>query len=164
MPKRNKYYPFPSKWTQDEWAQFCPNYTYRVINPSEFPEFLPETLTEKFNTAVVMASGSDCNQTYLFQGYRIDGSEIDEHQYIVTFDLTSGICHAGFVEHADYDGRTTEIPTGMSESMSLSGINIDYQFPRKPTQASGNISDLVSAGLIQGLANSVSVQNNERSS
>jgi hypothetical protein len=159
MKTRNKYFPYGSPWTQDDWGAFCPNLTYRVIGPAEFPSFLPSGLTSQFNCAVMMASGSDTNQTYVLQGYRVDGTEIDEHQYIVTYDLQKRQSFAGFVEHAHYDGRTTDIPAEMKSSMSLSGINIDYQFPRKPPQPSGSISALVSAGLISGFVNSIAVQN-----
>jgi len=158
MTKRNKYFAYDSQWTRDEWNAFCPNFTYRVIGPEEFSTFLPSRLTSQFNCAVMMASGSDTNQTYVLQGYRVDGTEIDEHQYIVTYDLQNGQSYAGFVDHAHYDGRTTDIPAEMITSMSLSGINIDYQFPRKPTQPSGSISDLASAGLISGFVNSIAVQ------
>ena len=108
---------------------------------------------------MVVASGNKTNQTFVFQGYRVDGFELDEHQYIVSYDLAQSKSYAGFVEHADYTGRTTVIPVPMQLSMSLSGINVDYQFPTKPPHVSGSIQELIDNGLIQGFTNSVDVQN-----
>jgi hypothetical protein len=157
--KNNKYEQFASIWTIDDWRSKCPNLEYRVLKRDEMPGFLPSDLLNKFNCALLMASGSNTNQTYVFQGYRVDGDELDEHQYIVTYDLQNQKSYAGFVEHASYDGRTTEIPSEMQISMSLSGVNIAYAFPRKPSEVSGSIYALDSAGLFSGFTNSVNVQN-----
>lgn len=154
----NDYKPFESKWTLPEWQSYCPNLAYRVVQQTEFPPFLPIALTSKFNCGLVVASGSSTNQTFMFQGYRVDGLELDEHQYIATFDFSQNKCFAGFVEHADYTGRCTVIPQEMQTSMSLSGISANYQFPTKPPQCSGSIQELIDQGLIRGFTNSVDVQ------
>lgn len=159
MPKRNNYSPFESRWSREQWNQYCPNFTYRIVGSGDYPDFLPAALVQKFNCAVVMASGNNTNQTYVFQGFRVDGTEIDEHQYIVTYDLKNGHSHAGFVDHAHYDGRTTEIPADMQTSIGLSGVDVDYRFPRKPPKSTGSISELISGGLISGFMNSIDVQN-----
>ncbi|HEX5398837.1 MAG TPA: hypothetical protein VFY06_07295 [Verrucomicrobiae bacterium] len=115
----NKYIPFQSQWPLEKWQAYCPNFTYRIVKQNEFPEFLPTRLMAKFNCAMVAASGSATNQTYVFQGYRVDGSELDEHQYIVSFDLVNSQSYAGFIEHANYTDRTSPIPVEMQNSMSL---------------------------------------------
>lgn len=53
----------------------------------------------------------------------------------------------------------TVIPAPMQLSMSLSGINVNYQFPTKPPNVSGSIQELIDNGLIKGFTNSVDVQN-----
>ena len=158
MSKKNSYFPFESKWSLKDWEQACPNLTYRMLSAQDFPAFLPPSLANKFNCAVLMASGNETNQTYVLQGFRIDGMNIDEHQYIATFDLTGNKSYEGFVDHAGYTDRSIPIPPDMLNSISLSGINVDYQFSRKPPNPTGTISELVSAGLIDGFQNSVSVQ------
>jgi hypothetical protein len=132
---------------------------YRLKRQDEFPPFLPKTLTDKFNCAMVAASGNHHNQTFVFQGYRVDAQELDEHQYIVTFDTLLGTSYAGFVEHADYSGRTTPIPNEMLKCISLSGVCVDFRFERRPPNPCGSINELFSGGLISGFVNSVNVQN-----
>ena len=132
---------------------------YRVKKQEEFPPFLPESLTNKFNCGLVAASGNEVHQTYVFQGYRVDCDELDEHQYIVTFDVRSGTAFGGFVDHADYEGRTTQIPEEMLKCIALSGVNADFRFARRPPNDSGSIQELIDAGLIDGFTNSVKVQN-----
>lgn len=161
--KRNKYAPYDSKWPVEDWLNKCPNYQYRLLRSDEIPEFLPSSLTDKFNSALLMCSGSNDHYTFVLQGYRIDGEQIDEHQYVATFDQAASKSYAGFIEHADYNGRTTDIPIEMQESMSASGIYIDYPFPRKPTEISGSIFDLDSSGLFDGFKNSVTIQNKKQS-
>lgn len=155
----NEYHVFDSKWGLDEWRTYCPNFEYRMVKQNEFPPFFPVRLTAKFNCGMIVASGSKTNQTFVFQGYRVDGNELDEHQYIVSYDLTQSKSYAGFVDHADYKRRSTVIPSEMQMSMSLSGINVDYQFPTKPPHVSGSIQELIDNGLIKGFKNSVDVQN-----
>jgi hypothetical protein len=161
---KNNYIPYESKWSLKDWQNYCPNLQYRVVKQGEFPPFLPSGLTSKFNCGMVVASGSSTNQTFVFQGYRVDGLELDEHQYIVSYDLPKSESYAGFVEHADYNGRTTDVPAQMQLSMSLSGVNIDFEFPRKPPAVSGSIDDLIAKNLIKGFTNSVEVQSRNKSS
>lgn len=156
---KNLYFPYDSEWTMEQWFIYCPNMEYRLKQQAEFPPFLPPSLTNKFNCGMVAASGNDTNQTFVFQGYRIDESELDEHQYIVTYNTKEGTTYAGFIEHADYFGRTTEIPPEMRKSLSLSGVNVDCHFDRKPPNSSGSLTELISGGLISGFINSVDVQN-----
>jgi hypothetical protein len=159
----NEYKPYESTWSLDQWKAYCPNLEYRVVEQKDFPSFLPTGLTVKFNCGMVVASGSATNQTFMFQGYRVDKMMLDEHQYIATYNLESKQClGAGFVEHADYTGRSTVIPAEMQQSMSLSGIAVDYQFPTKPPGPSGSIQDLIDSGLIKGFENSVKVQNQQK--
>jgi hypothetical protein len=158
----NEYSEFPSNWGLTEWQQYCPNLEYRIVDASSFPPFLPADLTAKFNCGMVVASGSKTNATFVFQGYRVDGNDLDEHQYIVSYDLEKKISFAGFIHHADYADRTTTIPAEMQLSMSLSGINAPFQFPRKPPAGSGSIQELIDQDLIEGFTNSVDVQNKSK--
>ena len=160
----NEYHEFESKWTLAKWQAYCPNLQYRIVKKNDFPDFLPPALTDKFNCAMVVASGSNHNQTFVFQGYRVDGQVLDEHQYIVSYDIDQSKCYAGFVEHPDYEERRIPIPPEMQTSMSLSGIHIDFQFLRKPPVESGSIDQLIDQGLIRGFTNSVEVQNRNRQS
>jgi hypothetical protein len=155
----NQYTPYKSEWSADIWSCYCPPLEYRVKKQDDFPAFLPKALIDKFNCGLVAASGNERQQTYVFQGYRVDDKELDEHQYIVTFDVISGTAFGGFVHHADYSGRTTRIPDEMLECIALSGVNVDFRFARRPPNDSGSIKELVDAGLIEGFTNSVKVQN-----
>jgi hypothetical protein len=135
---------------------------YRVKRQDEFPSFLPKGLTNKFNCAMIAASGNGEQHTFVFQGYRVDGPKIDEHQYIASFDLKNGRCYAGFIDHADYSERTTDIPKEMLECMNLSGVKVNFRFDRKPPNDTGSLKDLQNAGLIAGFSNTVDVQNKKR--
>jgi len=56
MAKRSLYSPFKSEWSQEQWNEFCPNFTYRMAGTGEYPNFLPADRTKQFNCAVVMAA------------------------------------------------------------------------------------------------------------
>lgn len=160
MPS-NQYTEFPSAWPLEQWQAYCPNLTYRLVYKGEYPHFLPSGITDKFNCAVVMASGNATNETFVLQGFRVDDTALKEHQYIVTFDRASAVHYAGFIHHADYSGRTSPIPTEMLSSISLSGVNVSFEFPRKPPHETGTLGELISKGLISGFANSTNVQNKQ---
>ena len=155
MSKGIKFFEFMSDWSMEEWNDFMDGEElgYRVIAQGEIPEFLPDDLTSKFNSAVVACSGSMASLFYCVNGFRVDGGSIKEHQYTVTFDRNTGDCYAGFIEHPDYDGRTTDVPTEMVNLMTASGINVDYQFTRKPSEPSGSLKDLEAKGLLTGVTN-----------
>lgn len=155
----NQYVPYESEWKAQDWSGYCPPMEYRVKKQNEFPPFLPESLAKKFNCGLVAASGNETQQTYVFQGYRVDGEELDEHQYIVTFDITLETAFGGFIHHADYEGRTTQIPDEMLKCIALSGVNVDFRFARRPPHESGSLQELIDTGLIDGFTNSVKVQN-----
>ncbi|MCG8600476.1 MAG: hypothetical protein MI807_10075 [Verrucomicrobiales bacterium] len=155
-----KYNPYESEWQQPEWKDYCPTMTFRVVGQDELPGFLPPTLTQKFNSAIVASSGNENVDTFLVQGFRIDGSAIDEHQYIATFDKRNGKVYAGFIEHADYENRTTNMPAEMEELIALSGIDVPVQFPRKPDQPTGTLGYLQDQNLIQGFETAIKKQSN----
>ncbi len=158
----DKYHPYKSEWDFGQWDDYAPRFSYRVVRPDEFPKWLPKELTNKFNSAMVAASGNyDCD-TFLFLGYRIDGDELDEHPYIVTFDHVNDEAYAGLIEHIDYEDRTTKIPDSMLHAMEVSGVSAEVHLERHPDPLSGHVDDLIDQGLITGFKRSIEVQRDSK--
>lgn len=142
---------FENKWSKHEWLDYCGGWMkYKVKNPSEFPNWLPSSLVEKFNSATVACSGNSDVSVFIFTGYRIDKNAIDEHPYVVVFHQDEEGAFSGFIHHADYKERTTEIPAEMEESMKKTGVTIEFNFRRKPTTNEGILEDLQKEDLLNG--------------
>ena len=88
-------------------------------------------------------------------GYRIDHDSIDEHPYVVAFNKTNNQQYSGFIEHGDWDDRTTPVPQEMQRLMSASGITVNFSFSRKPIQPIGTLQDLNNQGILNGYEKSV---------
>ncbi|MEM0201508.1 MAG: hypothetical protein QXD23_03830 [Candidatus Micrarchaeaceae archaeon] len=153
---KTKYEPFVSKWEKTDWENYCLPNRYRIVKPEDLPNWYPEGLKEKMNNALVLESGIDYS-TYMIQGNRIDNENIDEHQYIISFDEQGNKIDEGFIEHTDYEGRTKEISPEMKCALEKSGISVDFHFNGLPQNETGSLDDLIKQNLIMGFEYCVNI-------
>ena len=73
--KSKKKYDWFDISNQDKkvWEQLCPVNEYRIIKPLDFPNVLPKTLVDKYDSIFVMASGSNNGVAY----YMANGNRVD---------------------------------------------------------------------------------------
>lgn len=142
---------FENKWNKEQWLDYCGGWMrYKLENASELPDWMPNSLTAKFNSATVGCSGNNEVSVFILTGYRIDEDAIDEHPYVVVFQPGEKEAYSGFIHHADYEGRTTEIPLEMEKLMRKSGVEVEFNFKRKPSRNKGTLEDLKEEGLLNG--------------
>ena len=158
-----KFEYFKNGWSLKEWQDKCPELTYKVVDINELPDWLPSTLTCKFNSAVFASSGNSNTYVGIIMGYRIDHDKIDEHPFVVAFDKSNQAEYSGFIEHGNWiPGRTTEIPQEMKELIISSGLTVNFRFERKPEITFGTLNDLKSQGILNGYERTVSVIEDKR--
>jgi hypothetical protein len=142
---------FGNEWSKEQWLDYCGGWKrYKVKDADEFPDWMPNTLADKFNSATVGCSGNDEVSVFILTGYRIDGDAIDEHPYVVVFQQGEEKAYSGFIHHANYEGRTSEIPAEMEELMKKGGVTVAFNFKRKPTRDEGTLEDMQEEGLLNG--------------
>lgn len=131
--------------------------TYKVVDQTQFPDWLPSSLTNKFNSAVMAASGNSVTYVAIFMGFRIDHNQIDEHPFVVAFGKDNGSEFSGLIEHGNWDGRSTTIPPEMERLISASGFSTHISFGRKPEVSTGTLEDLKSQGILNGYEQAVNI-------
>ncbi len=157
-----KFEYFKNGWELKEWQLECPELTYKVVDNNELPDWLPSSLTTKFNSAVIAASGNTSTYVGIIMGYRIDHDEIDEHPFVVAFDKNNNNEFSGFINHGDWTDRTTNIPDEMQRLMAASGLSVDFKFNRKPEVPYGTLNDLKNQGILNGYEKAVSIIEEKR--
>lgn len=160
--KKNYFTEYKNEWNIHKWQSYCPELTYKEVELVELPGWLPQRLVSKFNSAVVASSGNTEVFVVVIMGYRIDGSFIDEHPYVVTFDKNNGKSYSGIIHHGDWSGRTTKIPPKMKKLMKTSGITPNFKLSRKPGKPKGTLAELKRKGILGGFAHSVKIIERER--
>ena len=153
MAKRNQFSEWPNKWELENWQNYIPNMSFKVVKPNELPDFfLQNPITTKFNSAIVTCSGSTEAIYFGIQGLRPDNNNtvIDEDLYAVVFNKTSGVSHGGFLHHGDYPGRTTPIPPEITDLLIASGSTTDISINKIPDNSTGSLIDLKKDGLLTG--------------
>jgi hypothetical protein len=162
MAKKVCFTKYKNEWDIHKWQSYCPELTYNEVKLIELPAWLPQGLVSKFNTAVVASSGNTEVFVVVIMGYRIDGSFIDEHPYVVAFDKNSGKSYSGIIHHGDWAGRTTKIPPKMKKLMRTSGITTNFRFSRKPDKPKGTLAELKRKGILGAFAHSVKIIERKR--
>jgi len=158
MEKKNLYYKFDSAWNMEKWLEIAPRFSYKVVPPAEFPPWLPSTWLSKCNSATIATSGNEEVDVAIFFGYRVDGLNLDEHPYICTYNKITDAYESGFIDHADYVGRTTPFPKDVLTAMSLSGIQADIKLHRHPDMPTGTLDDLSDKGILTGYEKAIEIQ------
>lgn len=130
---------------REQWEKLCPPNEYRVKMPSDLPEILPKSLTDKYANVLVLASGSVDNTTvyYMANGNRIDykAAQIDQQPFGLAFVGNSPIPSGVLIQHGDWEDRSVTPPLEFWRSVTASGLNTVCPFSEMPTNDSGKLSD-----------------------
>lgn len=135
-----------SKQQREEWEKLCPVNEFRVIKSLDLPSVLPKSLTDKFDSVFVMASGSMNNTVvyYMANGNRVDfkAGQIDQQPFGLAFVGPDPIPSGSLVQHGDWEERSTTPPEEFWHYVSVSGLGNSYPLSELPTNNSGSIGDL----------------------
>jgi len=145
--KRKKKYDWFDISNQDkkEWEKICPVNEYRILKPKDFPKVLPQSLTDKYDSIFIMASGSaDGIAYYMANGNRVDFNDnaVDQQPFGLAFIGPDTIPSGSLIQHGDWEDRTTNPPDEFWEYITCSGIGNCYPLSELPTSESGSIEDL----------------------
>lgn len=161
---KNQFSRFNNEWDKTQWDGYIPinSYSYKEVN--ELPDFIQNNgLVDKFNSALVVASGSSDYDFYTVIGYRPDekNSVVDEHAFVYMYDKTNESWDGGILHHADYDGRTTPLSKESTEILNISGITASILLERAPEQKDGTLEDLEKENILSGVSKNFWISNNE---
>lgn len=135
-----------SKQQREEWEKLCPVNEFRVIKSLELPNILPKSLTEKFDSVIIVASGSTDNTVvyYMANGNRVDhkARQIDQQPFGLAFTGAEPIPSGVLVQHGDWEARSTTPPDEFWHYVSVSGLGNVYPISEIPASNSGTLSDL----------------------
>jgi hypothetical protein len=128
----------------DQWNALCRAGTWRVASPKELEGLLPQSLLNKANSILLLASASKDATAYVANINRVDfpASAIDQEPYILAFDHSASTANGGFIHHGDWTGRTHEPGKQFFDAVSASGIQAHYPLQEMPPSGSGQLDDL----------------------
>ena len=129
-----------------EFEELCPVNEFRIVKPSELPSIIPEELRNKFDSVLIVASGSSSNNVayYMINGNRVDfkDNSIDQEPFGLAFIGEIAAASGSLIHHGDWKNRTTEPPDEFWDYVSASEIGNCYPLSELPTEPSGSIKDL----------------------
>jgi hypothetical protein len=155
MGQKNFFTDFKSEFDAKQWEQYIPLNTFEHKQTNQLPEFIQRNgVSQKFNSALVVASGSSDYDFYGVIGYRPDENNtvIDEHAFVYLRDKKTDEIFGGILHHADYPGLTTPIPSHLQMALSSSGVTASISIKRMPNHPSGSLDDLLSQGILSGVS------------
>jgi len=128
-----------------KWESLCPPGEYRILPREALSGILPEPLINKFINFFIMASGtSSGNVFYMANGNRIDFNDnaVDQMPFGLAFVGDNPIASGCFIQHGDWENRTTTPPNEFWLEIRSSEIPTHYPLSELPTESSGKITDL----------------------
>ena len=135
-----------SNQNRKEWEKLCPVNEFRIVKPDQLPSVLPKSLTSKFDSVFVLASGSvdDTIVYYMANGNRVDyeAGQIDQQPFGLAFVGPDPIPSGSLIQHGDWEDRSTTPPADFWYYVEASGIGNVYPISELPHATSGSIKDL----------------------
>lgn len=121
--------------------KLCPVGEYKVVTPEEIPSgIISPGLLAKTHNVLILCSGTSSGRVYTMMNFnRIDGEEIDQMPYAMAFDENESIPSGVLIQHGNYSGRTTPLPSDFYPYIAASGT---YPLLEMPANSSGSIYDL----------------------
>jgi hypothetical protein len=129
----------------DEWRALCPVNEFRVIRSTAIPGPLPDDLTKKFDSILIMASGTENGIVYyMINGNRVNHKDqaIDQMPFGIAFIGDEPTISGCLIQHGDWEGRTTKPPNDFWRYITASGIGNHYAISELPVKDSGPIEEL----------------------
>ena len=134
----------PPYASYNRWTGISLEGNYHVVKPDALTGLMPDTLLNKTNSVVVLASASGQFSVYVANLNRVDfpDNAVDQHPYIAVFDHSVSAASGGFVDHGDWDGRTDYPGNNFFDAISASGITAHYPLEQMPNSTSGTLDEL----------------------
>ena len=125
-------------------SAMCPEGTWNVVSPDRLAGIIPDSLLNKVNSVVLMASASANVTVFVANMNRVDmpASAVDQDPCILAFDHSASAASGGFVHHGSWPDRTTPMTRELMALISASGIQTQYPLKTMPTAGSGYLDDL----------------------
>jgi hypothetical protein len=122
-------------------SQICPVGEYRVVSPQAIPSgIISPGLLAKTHSVLFLCSGTVNGRIYTVMNFnRIDGQEVDQMPFAIAFEGNEPLPSGVLVQHADYPGRTTPLPTDFYQYITASGT---YPLREMPLNDAGLIQNL----------------------
>ncbi|MBU0647543.1 hypothetical protein KJ855_00005 [Patescibacteria group bacterium] len=130
---------------RSDWENLCEPNHYRIIEPGELPDILPKLLTNKFDSILIMASGTTTGTAYyIANGNRVDykANAIDQQPFGLAFVGNNPIGSGCLIQHGTWQDRTTNPPDDFWEKIEESGIGNCFPLPELPESPYGKIEAL----------------------
>ncbi len=121
-----------------EWELLCPQGTYRLLSPTQLPEYFPSSLLAKTDSVLLVNSGN----LYMVDFNRVDKGKIDQQPFGFVFISGYAACSGGYLDHGNWSGRTIDMPQHFRDAVAASGIGNCYPFGDLPRIPSGPVSEL----------------------
>ena len=116
---------------------------FAVIGPSDIPSFIPYSFLKKVDSAVQIISGN----VIMFNFRRVDYNCVDQHPFGAVIASGNRAISSSFLDHGDWENRTSPISEGFLNHISASGIG-GYFLKNPPDgRQSGTLSDLPKGDL-----------------
>jgi hypothetical protein len=127
------------------YRELCPPNQFRVLPPAKLPGPLPDELTRKYDSVVLLASGTSSGSVYyMLNGHRVDQRPKEIDQMPFGFVHTSGQAPSSgcLIQHGNWPERTTTAPPDFWTHVDASGLGSCFPISELPTQPSGTTSEL----------------------
>ncbi|UKN01194.1 hypothetical protein K6119_15800 [Paracrocinitomix mangrovi] len=159
---KNQFSAYDNQWSNDQWKEYIPMNSFALKQVNELPDFIQANgLTSKFNSALVVASGSTSQEFYGVIGYRPDENNtvVDEHAFVYIRDKETDTWQGGIIHHADYPGRTSPLPQEITDALYTSGVTASISLDRAPDIESGSLDDLAERNILSGVSKNFYIVN-----
>lgn len=152
---KNKFTPLEELPNENDLTKIVSNLNFKKVKIDDLPDPIKNNgLTNKCNSFLAAASGSQDGMLYSFVGFRPDkGNVIDEHPFVYYYDYNDPNKNfGGIIHHGEWDGRTVPLEPDQIASMSNSGLTADFTYKSIPHDGSGSLEDLRDNGMLEGLS------------
>jgi hypothetical protein len=152
---KNQFSEFENKWTNVQWEGYISMNSFALKKVHELPDFIQDNgLTDKFNSALIVASASTTHEFYGVIGYRPDedNTVVDEHAFVYIRNIEENSWKGGILHHANYQGRTTNLPLDITEALNVSGVTASISLERAPEEPYGSLGYLEENNILSGVS------------
>lgn len=152
---KNQFSEYENQWTNGEWNEYIPMNSFALKQVHELPDFIRNNgLTDKFNSALIVSSASTSQDFYGVIGYRPDedNTVVDEHAFVYIHNKEDNTWKGGIIHHADYPGRTSELPQEIKDALDISGVTASITLDRAPEIDNGTLDYLAENNILSGVS------------
>jgi hypothetical protein len=114
---------------------------------------IPKDLRDKWDSAAIIVSGSASSSgAFAMIGHRIDAKadQMDQHPFIIAVSGSAPSGSGVLVHHADFPGRSVDIPSQYWEGLGSSGL-MNYYAENPPYGVTSGSTGQAPKELIQAL-------------